>query len=351
MPNWKKLIVSGSDAALNSLNITNAVTGSGLQLTSPPAQGSETTSLMIGGDGNVGTRDLGTNAFNSTSFTTCTGTVTGTGASDQIATFTDTNGITGEADFKFNSVKSVTIGVSQTNNGNCSSILGGCTNSAASSFTAIVSGTTNTVGGNCSVIVGGSNNTIQNVGGFIGGGDQNVVRGDFYNAIVGGQCNTMCYNAGVGSPQWSFIGGGCNNTLCCAYFGTIAGGNGNKLCLGSSATIGGGSGNNILANSGNTGMTISGGSSNCVIGSAGQSIIGGGQYNIISGSLNAGVFHNGIFSGIRNEVVGIVGTDNKFSIIAGGCCNIITGTNGFIGGGSNNTISTCLLYTSDAADE
>ena len=86
-------------------------------------------------------------------------------------------------------------------------------------------------------------------------------------------------------------------------------------------------------------MTISGGSQNCVIGSAGQSIIGGGQYNIISGSLNAGVFFNGIFSGLCNEVVGIVGTNNKFSIIAGGLCNIITGTNGFIGAGSNNTIS------------
>ena len=27
MPNWKKLIVSGSDASLNSLNVTNNVTG------------------------------------------------------------------------------------------------------------------------------------------------------------------------------------------------------------------------------------------------------------------------------------------------------------------------------------
>ena len=28
MPNWKKLIVSGSDAALNSLTVTNGITGS-----------------------------------------------------------------------------------------------------------------------------------------------------------------------------------------------------------------------------------------------------------------------------------------------------------------------------------
>ena len=29
MPNWKKLIVSGSDALLNSLNVTNDITASG----------------------------------------------------------------------------------------------------------------------------------------------------------------------------------------------------------------------------------------------------------------------------------------------------------------------------------
>ena len=33
MPNWKKLIVSGSDASLNSLNVTNAVTASAFRAT------------------------------------------------------------------------------------------------------------------------------------------------------------------------------------------------------------------------------------------------------------------------------------------------------------------------------
>jgi hypothetical protein len=28
MPNWKKLVVSGSDASLNSLTVTNGITGS-----------------------------------------------------------------------------------------------------------------------------------------------------------------------------------------------------------------------------------------------------------------------------------------------------------------------------------
>ena len=30
MPNWKKVIVSGSDASLNNLNVANAITASGL---------------------------------------------------------------------------------------------------------------------------------------------------------------------------------------------------------------------------------------------------------------------------------------------------------------------------------
>ena len=88
MPNWKKLIVSGSDAALNSLNIATSISGSTLQLTNPPSQASEATSLMIGASGNVGTRELGSNAFNSTSFTTCTGTVTGTGTTNYVSKWT-----------------------------------------------------------------------------------------------------------------------------------------------------------------------------------------------------------------------------------------------------------------------
>ena len=64
MPNWKKVIVSGSSAELTTLKTT------GLS-----AQNSEATSLMINTSGVVGTRELGSNAFNSTAFTTNTGTM------------------------------------------------------------------------------------------------------------------------------------------------------------------------------------------------------------------------------------------------------------------------------------
>ena len=59
MPNWKKLIVSGSSAELTTLKLT------GLS-----GQSSEKTSLMINGSNVIGTRELGDNAFNSTSFAT-----------------------------------------------------------------------------------------------------------------------------------------------------------------------------------------------------------------------------------------------------------------------------------------
>lgn len=45
MPNWKKVIVSGSDAALNSLTVTNGITGS-LYGTSSWAEASETASYV-----------------------------------------------------------------------------------------------------------------------------------------------------------------------------------------------------------------------------------------------------------------------------------------------------------------
>jgi len=57
MPNWKKLIVSGSSAELTTLKITGT-----------SGQSSEGTSLMINSSGVVGTRELGSNAFNSNTY-------------------------------------------------------------------------------------------------------------------------------------------------------------------------------------------------------------------------------------------------------------------------------------------
>ena len=58
MPNWKKLIVSGSSAELTTLKLTGL------------SAGTPDTALMIDGSGNVEKRTLGSNAFNSTSYLT-----------------------------------------------------------------------------------------------------------------------------------------------------------------------------------------------------------------------------------------------------------------------------------------
>ena len=71
MPNWKKLITSGSDAALNGLTLTGALsTSAGVQFTGISTQNSEVNSLMITTGGVVGYRTLGDNAFNSNAFLT-----------------------------------------------------------------------------------------------------------------------------------------------------------------------------------------------------------------------------------------------------------------------------------------
>ena len=51
MPNWKKLIVSGSDASLNSLNVTSALTASGFNY--PTVDGSDREVLVTDGAGNL----------------------------------------------------------------------------------------------------------------------------------------------------------------------------------------------------------------------------------------------------------------------------------------------------------
>ena len=56
MPNWKKLITSGSDAALNSLNVSGNITGSSAQLNSVPTGTSENKILLTDNSGNLVTR-------------------------------------------------------------------------------------------------------------------------------------------------------------------------------------------------------------------------------------------------------------------------------------------------------
>ena len=81
MPNWKKLITSGSDATLNSLNVSTAVTAS-----------SYTGSFVGDGSGLTG---LSTAAITSTA----------NGANNRIATYTDSNTLEGDANFTWDGSK------------------------------------------------------------------------------------------------------------------------------------------------------------------------------------------------------------------------------------------------------
>ena len=93
-----------------AINFLDGITIDGLS-----TQGSEATALVINGSNVVGTRELGSNAFNSTTiptnnnqltngegYTTNTGTVTSAnGSNNRVATFSSATALNGESDLTF----------------------------------------------------------------------------------------------------------------------------------------------------------------------------------------------------------------------------------------------------------
>lgn len=98
MASWKKIIVSGSSPEFNALTVDNNITGGTLTLDSLSAQNSEATSLMINGSGVVGTRELGSNAFNSINIAVTGYNNTG---DNRIITSLGGSSINGEANLTF----------------------------------------------------------------------------------------------------------------------------------------------------------------------------------------------------------------------------------------------------------
>ena len=96
----------------------------GISIDGLPAQGSEATALMINSSNVVGTRELGSNAFNSTTiptnnnqltngegYTTNTGTVTSAnGSNNRIATFSSATALNGESALTFDGTTLETTG-------------------------------------------------------------------------------------------------------------------------------------------------------------------------------------------------------------------------------------------------
>lgn len=221
--------------------------------------------------------------------------------------------------------------------------------------TGIYSGTGHTVGATTAAddtgIVGGSGHTINSQDqAFIGGGLSNTIQGTGTgSAIIGGNTNEITTGTDV------FIAGGNNNTNTSGNESVIVGGNNNTVASSCSAIIGG-NGNNanaqdsaIIASriSTTSGVAIVGSSNNSTSGGvysvilASNACSGTNNHNAIIGS-NASTIANGLRSGIYSGATHNIGTtsggDN--SVIIGGSINTIdVHDNGFIGGGTTNSIT------------
>ena len=207
MPNWKKVIVSGSSAEITTLKITG---NSG--------QSSEATSLMINSSGVVGTRELGSNAFNSTTiptntnqltngagYTTNVGDITGVTAGTGISgggtsgTVTITNSDRGSSQniFKNVAVSGQTSIVADSNNDTLTFAAGAgiglTTNATTDTITITNSITNNNQLTNGAGYITDGNTNWNNSYGFITGVDWGDIGGDQADINISGFNNDAGY--------------------------------------------------------------------------------------------------------------------------------------------------------------
>ena len=377
--NTNKLIWDGTKLVTAALNIA-------LQ----PAQNSEATSLMINSSGDVGTRELGSNAFNSTAFTTCTGTVTMSGGvNNRILTAGGTTSIIGESgltydgqsfcvdslgnyfladrsQFGCNNAGLGKIDISDDNFGGELGIMTDDDETIAvkvASCTFEYGGTEpfdsaicvvanyknvflnktsgNSTFGSCN-IVGGNLNYINGNQSIVASGNCNCIStgGGYYNTIVGGTLNCVKGNGSMCSAN--FIGGGCYNKMEFGTIQTIVGGYENKILdtacnypksesRSAYAIIGAGCRNQI---DGACFAFIGSGGSNCILVSNSGTIAGGCSNSILCQNLSS------ILGGNANQIKN--STAGNYHTIGGGNSNVICGyISNTIAGGSTNVINTC----------
>ena len=371
MPNWKKLITSGSSAEL-----------SGLKLTDLSSQGSENTTLVINSNGVVGTREnaasSGTSGNSGSSGTSGNDGSPGSPGSPGSSGTSGINGVDGILPLSGNAANGVitydgdgtgtvescfiyasnrlTVGGAHTNTSSCSTIVGGCQNTLTDSHFSIIGGGNQNcidgsisynslLGGLCNKIVGSANGYH-----FLGGGGSNQIN----TPGTGCQSNTLSggYNNSIMGPNNATIGGGCNNYLS-GNGATVAGGI-SSLAWGDCSFIGGGNDNRTLCNY----STVVGGKSNYAYGYASNVL--GGKFNRVCGSdstvsggdqnFNTGC-QNFIGGGFQNKIgchTNGSGFSNCSSVIVGGSGNYIDGFGSlsscygnFIGGGKGN----CIRYS------
>ncbi|HWD17749.1 MAG TPA: tail fiber domain-containing protein [Verrucomicrobiae bacterium] len=202
-----------------------------------------------------------------------------------------------------------------------------------SGFVNHASSTLATIGGGSGNVIGASANDC-----VIGGGRQNIIDSGNWRAFIGGGSGNWIQagsspGSGVSSTSSAVIAGGFGNTIISnAYESAIGGGAGNSIAsvfsdipggrnnrievLANDADIGGGTGNIIQTNAYNS--VIGGGFTNRIQTNAIRSLIGGGSANTIL-------------------------TNASYAIIVAGLNNTNGSPYSFLGGGSNNFISTAAL--------
>ena len=350
MPNWKKLITSGSDAALKSLQITNT-TNAGVDTDK---------FLVLDSSNNVDFR-TGAEVRSDIGAGTGNGTVTGTGGNNRVATWNGSTSLDGSSNFTYDGT---TLNLTYTGTGDLLRLtstdagaasapdLTFCRDSASPAdddtlgtiqFYGEVSGTSvcknyASIYGRIACATNGQtkgnlsfkaecNNVFIDTANFSPNGLYVMPPDDFAITspgigltVTGGVSGSTTLQIGSGHTNTgtlSSIAGGTLNTVSAAC-GFIGGGSTNTIGASNCSVIVGGA-NNCITDSCSQASTIVGGGSHCIKGKYG--FIGGGGANQIC------FLHD-------------------YAAIAGGHANIICSPYAFIGGGKGNCVKRDIMSNS-----
>jgi hypothetical protein len=393
MPNWKKLIVSGSDAALQSLNVTSEFTASGLNY--PTSDGTGGQVLVTDGSGNLSfdipdAEKLTFEVQNGDSFplpkgtpihisssTNGTSIVIAASASDAStmpahgvlnqSLIPDSDGfatiignINGVDTSAFNVGDTIYVGAN-----------GGYTNVKPTGDSNLVQNLgvvrkVDATNGSGEIFGAGRSNDVPNlpegkiwVGSSTYSVTSSVAHLDETNERLGINTNTP----GASLDVIGDISGSTKLTIGSSHINTgtlssIAGGCENTV-LGTCGFIGGGRCNYVGTNVDTAPHVIGGGASNCVTAYNTSGIFGGNSNVVAPGYINGNIFivggyNNKITSSIDHGCMGASfigsGCFNKIcscgnsSTIVGGCGNIISNHCSIIGGGESNCITAACSF-------
>ena len=376
MPNWKKVIVSGSNATLNDVTLSGTLNIPGFSNLSSSLASLSSTSITNADL--VYTSSGVANSLQPTHITNVDGSlkIISTGSRSVVLNASKNlpNIISGSygqyaAEVIVNGISNV---IRQTGNEG-STVL--------NTSVAILNGYSNIISSsvNSSILAGSLNKIHNGRHSLIGGGNNNCLIGDFYgsacvlagNSIVGGQHNGISGSSNPGNTNWwNTIGGGEYNKVYNSGCSIIGAGHNNRI-LGNNASfdnnnrkyqensIVGGRCNDIIDEKNSH---IVGGASNKITGDSTQNtttqgsnnIIGAGHCNVITGSCCSAILggKDNCLSGNVSAIIGgrnnhILSTNSSYSFIGAGAYNSITDNSCFstITNGHFNSIEKSNCYS------